>query len=73
MGGLELVTVADEFSIEFMEKRERELGIDTGRRRFWSDVAYRIDKQGALFVSTLLVLFDLCVENVCGCVFLVGC
>ncbi|KAL8156542.1 hypothetical protein AgCh_001585 [Apium graveolens] len=44
MGGLELVTVADDFSIEFMEKRERELGIDIGRRRFWTDVAYRIDK-----------------------------
>lgn len=48
MGGLELVTVADEFSVEFMDKRERELGIDVGRRRFWRDVAHRIDNQGVL-------------------------
>lgn len=72
MGGLELVTVADEFSIEFMEKRERDLGIDIGRRRFWRDVAYRIDKQGVCSPLHCFSFFDLCVEIVCVCVFLLG-
>lgn len=58
MGGLELVSVADEFSIEFMEKRERELGIDIGRRRFWRDVEHRIDNQ-EMTTEVVSLLVDL--------------
>ncbi|XP_063940401.1 protein ILITYHIA isoform X2 [Daucus carota subsp. sativus] len=58
MGGLELVSVADEFSIEFMEKRERDLGIDIGRRRFWTDVAHRIDNQ-EMTAEVVSLLVDL--------------
>lgn len=58
MGGLELVTVADEFSVEFMDKRERELGIDVGRRRFWRDVAHRIDNQ-EMTTEVVSLLVDL--------------